>query len=94
LLNIDPTGFNFFKNGLRVIIYLIAAIVLFYIIPPLNQFAQTLTVGATVIAAVAAFASQHALANVVGGIFIVIFKPFRVGDFIKVGTLTLHYDIP
>lgn len=89
LLNIDPTGFNFFKNGLRVIIYLIAAIILFYIIPPLNQFAQTLTVGATVIAAVAAFASQHALANVVGGIFIVIFKPFRVGDFIKVGELNM-----
>lgn len=89
LLNVDPTGFNFFKNGLRFIIYLVAAIVLFYIIPPLNQFAQTLTVGATVIAAVAAFASQHALANVVGGIFIVIFKPFRVGDFIKIGTLNM-----
>lgn len=88
-LNVDPTGFNFFKNGLRLIIYLTAAILLFYIIPPLNSFAQTLTVGATVIAAVAAFASQHALANVVGGLFIVIFKPFRVGDIIQVGTLQI-----
>lgn len=85
-LNVDPTGFNFFKNGLRFLVYLTAAIVLFYIIPPLNNFAQTLTVGATVIAAVAAFASQHALANIVGGLFIVIFKPFRVGDVIEVGT--------
>lgn len=89
LLNVDPTGFNFFKNGIRIIIYISAALVLFFIIPPLNQFAQTLTVGATVIAAVAAFASQHALANVVGGIFIVIFKPFRVGDLIQVGAINM-----
>lgn len=89
LLNVDPTGFNFFKNGIRIIIYLTAALALFFVIPPLNQFAQTLTVGATVIAAVAAFASQHALANVVGGIFIVIFKPFRVGDLIQVGSLNM-----
>lgn len=89
LLNVDPTGFNFFKNAIRIIIYLTAALILFFIIPPLNQFAQTLTVGATVIAAVAAFASQHALANVVGGIFIVIFKPFRVGDLIQVGAINM-----
>jgi len=89
LLNVDPTGFNFFKNGIRIFIYFFAALALFFVIPPLHQFAQTLTVGATVIAAVAAFASQHALANVVGGIFIVIFKPFRVGDLIQVGSLDM-----
>lgn len=89
LLNVDPTGFNFFKNGISIFIYLAASLALFFIIPPLHQFAQTLTVGATVIAAVAAFASQHALANVVGGIFIVLFKPFRVGDLIQVGDLNM-----
>jgi len=32
------------------------------------------------------FASQHAFANIVSGIFIVIFKPFGVGDWIKIGS--------
>jgi small-conductance mechanosensitive channel len=31
------------------------------------------------------FASQQAFSNIIGGVFIVVFKPFRVGDFIKVG---------
>ena len=35
--------------------------------------------------AIAGFAAQQAFSNIVSGMFIVIFKPFRVGDQIKVG---------
>jgi small-conductance mechanosensitive channel len=55
--------------------------------------AQTALGGAGVIAIIAGIASQEALANVVGGVFIISFKPFRIGDRIKisdnmVGTVT------
>ena len=33
---------------------------------------------------IAGFASQEALSNVIGGVFIIIFKPFRIGQLIKV----------
>ena len=32
-----------------------------------------------------AFASQAAFANIIGGVFIVIYKPFRVGDMVDLG---------
>ena len=36
--------------------------------------------GAGILAVVAGIASQHALSNIMSGIFIIIFKPFRVND--------------
>lgn len=41
---------------------------------------------AGIFAAIIGLASQQAFSNIFGGIFIVIFKPFRVNDVIKVGT--------
>ena len=37
--------------------------------------------------AITLFASQQAFANIISGIFIVIFKPFRVNDLVDVGSL-------
>jgi len=39
--------------------------------------------GAGIIAAIVGFASQKAFANIVSGIFILMFKPFRVSDIIE-----------
>ena len=43
--------------------------------------------GAGIMMAILGFAAQQAFSNIISGIFIVIFKPFRVGDLIKVGSL-------
>lgn len=85
-LNVDPTKFNFLRNALSFIIFLIATIFVFVLIPELKALGLTLTAGAGIITAVFAFASQQAFANIIGGLFIVIFKPFRVNDMIKIGT--------
>ncbi|HKK10385.1 MAG TPA: mechanosensitive ion channel family protein [Bacteroidales bacterium] len=85
-LNVDPTKFNFLRNALSFIIFLIATIIVFVLIPELKALGLTLTAGAGIITAVFAFASQQAFANIIGGLFIVIFKPFRVNDMIKIGT--------
>lgn len=84
-LKLDPTAFNFIKNALNAIILFIALFAIFYSIPIFRALGTTLLASAGIVAAVAAFASQHALANIVSGIFVVIFKPFRVGDIIKIG---------
>ncbi|MBN1478799.1 mechanosensitive ion channel family protein [candidate division KSB1 bacterium] len=85
-LKVDPTAFSFIKNALNAIIFFIAIFFIFYSIPAFRALGTTLLASAGIVAAVAAFASQHALANIVSGIFIVIFKPFRVDDIIKIGT--------
>lgn len=38
-------------------------------------------------AAIVGFASQSAFSNIVSGVFLVIFKPFSVGDRVRIGTL-------
>jgi len=43
--------------------------------------------GAGIIAAIVGFASQSAFSNIISGIFLVIFRPFSVGDRVKIGQL-------
>jgi small conductance mechanosensitive channel len=87
-LAVDPTNFNFFKNAVSFTIYTFAVIQIFFIIPSLTHLGTTLFAGAGILAAIVGFASQAALSNIISGIFIVIFKPFRVGDFIKINNDT------
>lgn len=85
-LKFDPTNYNFIKNGVSVAIYVVAAIFIMRTIPGLEKISNSVLAGAGIMAAAVAFASQQALANVISGLFIVAFRPFSVGDFIKVGT--------
>ena len=86
-LKVDATQFSFLKNAVTFLVFLGAIIFIFYTIPKLKALSITLFAGAGVLAAIALFASQQAFSNIVSGIFIVIFKPFRVNDVIEVGNL-------
>lgn len=88
ILNIDHAKYNFLKNAVTFLIYLGAIIFIFYSVPKLKALGLTLFAGAGVLAAVAIFASQAAFSNIISGIFLVIFKPFRVDDIIEVGNLS------
>lgn len=83
IIKTDPTNFSFLKNAIPFIIFLIAIIFIFYKIPFFKSLGTALFAGAGILAAILGFASQKALANIVSGIFILIFKPFRVGDIIE-----------
>jgi len=85
-INVDPTNFSFIKNSMGFVIYFIAIIVIFLKIPFLKTFGAGLVASAGILAAIIGFASQKAFANIIGGIFILMFKPFRVGDTIEVGS--------
>lgn len=83
-LNVDPTKYNFFKNAVSFIIFIVAIMIIFYRIPELKAYGVTLFASAGVFAAILGFASQSAFSNIITGIFLVIFKPFRVGDHIAI----------
>jgi len=80
----DPTSFKFLRYVAVFAIYFMGILFGIMAFPSLRGVAQTALGGAGVIAIVIGVASQEALANLVGGVFIISFKPFRVGDLIKV----------
>lgn len=80
----DPTSFKFLRYVAVIVIYLVGILFALLAFPSLKGVAQTALGGAGVIAIIAGVASQEALANLVGGVFIISFKPFRIGDIIKI----------
>ncbi len=86
-IKVDPTRYRFSKNALSLIIWLVALGSIASLIPEFRALAVTLFAGAGILVAIVGFAAQEAFSNIVGGIFIVMFKPFRVEDLIKVGDL-------
>ncbi len=84
-LKVDPTRFNFVKNALSFLIFLFAIGLMFYIIPELRNLGLSVFASAGILAAVVGFASQEAFSNIISGIFIVIFQPFRVTDIVQIG---------
>ena len=91
--NGDPTSFKFLRNLAVFAVYFLGFIMAILAFPSLRGIAQTALGGAGILAVVAGVASQEALANLVGGIFIITFKPFKINDVVKVsqemvGTVT------
>ena len=85
-IKVDPTNYSFLKNSLSFIIFSIAVFFIFSKIPFFRTLGTALFAGAGVFAAILGFAAQKAFSNIVSGIFILIFKPFRVGDTIEFST--------
>ncbi len=80
----DPTSFKFLRYMAIIGIYITGVLFALLAFPSLKGVAQTALGGAGVIALIAGVASQEALSNLVGGVFIISFKPFKIGDVIKV----------
>jgi len=82
-INTNPTNFIFLKNSISFIIFSAALIIIFYTIPTLRSIGAALFAGAGVVAVIIGFASQKAFSNIISGIFILMFKPFRINDIIE-----------
>lgn len=80
----DPTNYKFLGNALRAIIFSIGFMLAVREYPPLRSVASSLLAGAGILAVAIGFASQQAFSNIISGIFLVIFKPFRVNDRLRI----------
>ena len=83
-INNDPTYYKFFKHAVTALIIVVGFSMAFYRIESLKTLAGSLLAGAGILAVAVGFASQHALSNIISGIFIVIFRPFRVNDILRI----------
>jgi small conductance mechanosensitive channel len=83
-IKVDVTNYKFLGNALSSIIFTIGLMFAIREYPPLRALAGSVLAGAGILAAVIGFASQQAFSNIISGIFIVIFKPFRVNDRLRI----------
>lgn len=84
----NPTGYKFVGHLVSGLIYVVGFGIAIFTIPSLRSLAGSMLAGAGIATVVIGFASQNALSNIVSGLFIVIFKPFRVNDRLEIrGTL-------
>ena len=81
---LDKTQLNFLKHFLSGVVYFVGILMSFYVIPQLRSISLSIFAGSGILAVVLGFASQQAMTNIVNGIFIAIFKPFRIGDRVRV----------
>lgn len=80
LFHVDKTRYALFTKLAVVIIYLFGAGVCVYLIPGLRSLSLSLFAGAGVLAIVIGFATQKTLGNLVSGVMIAIYQPYRIGD--------------
>jgi small-conductance mechanosensitive channel len=79
-LHIDITSLQMFRHIVVAIIYFIGILIVIFSIPSLQNLSVALFTGAGIVGIIIGFAAQNTLSNMIAGISIAIFQPFRVGD--------------
>ncbi|PHR74514.1 MAG: mechanosensitive ion channel protein MscS [Lutibacter sp.] len=83
----STTSLKFLMNSVKFFAGVIGILIIIFTIPIFRAKAAFIFSGAGILAAIIGFAAQAAISNLIAGAFIVIFKPFRVGDFIRLDNL-------
>ena len=89
----DETSAKFITRIATTIVYILGVASILSLIPALEKIGTSILASAGILAMAVGLASQEALSNFVGGIFIIIGKPFKIGDFVELdagvaGTVT------
>jgi small-conductance mechanosensitive channel len=84
VLKNDPTNYKFLAHTITALIYLVGFSLVVFHVPSLKAAASSILAGAGIAALAIGLASQQALSNIVSGIFIVLFKPFKVHDRLRI----------
>ncbi len=79
-LKVDKTRLSIAQSLLSSAIYITALLIIANSIPELRSYGLSLLAGVGFSAIVLGFAAQETLSNIIAGILIAIYQPFRVGD--------------
>src|SRR5271170_7663587 len=86
--HVDRTTISFLQQFGSVLIWVVVLILYAHLIPALRSMGTALLAGASVASVVIGLAAQSTLGNLVAGIAITIYRPFRLGDTLQVATPT------
>ncbi len=81
---IDQITLSFLSHLATLVIWLLLATFYAHVIPALNRLGTALLTGVSLMSVIAGFAAQTTLGNLVAGISLVLYKPFRRGDRLQI----------
>ena len=82
----DRTGFRFIDQLLRVLIFIVMAILYAQLVPPLRSLGTAMLASVSVASIVIGIAAQSTLGNLIAGFALLLYRPFRVGDQVQLNT--------
>lgn len=78
------TGYiKYFRYVVLAVIYFLGFASIVLALPGLDDFVRTLLAGSGILAVIIGIASQQAAGNLVSGALILVFRPFKVGDYVN-----------
>lgn len=83
-LILDATKVSFMQRIVVTAIYVIGIAGFLSLIPGMEKVSNSILASAGIMAMAVGLASQDALSNIVGGLFIIFSHPFKLGDYIEV----------
>ena len=83
---VDRTAVSFLLQLAEIAVFVAALIVYAHLVPALHRVGTALLAGVSVASVVFALAAQNTLGNLVSGLSLLLYRPFRVDDFVQVGT--------
>jgi len=83
-LNVEETTYAVTRHFIVAMVYLAGIILIVSSIPQLGDIAVALLAGAGFAGIVIGFAAQRTLSNLISGISLAIFRPFRIGDVLSI----------
>jgi small-conductance mechanosensitive channel len=86
--HIDRTTLSFVQQMASALIWVVMLILYAHLIPVLHSMGTALLAGASVASVVIGLAAQSTLGNLVAGVSITIYRPFRLGDTLQVAAPT------
>lgn len=81
---VDPAVVSFLSQLSRIFIYIVAFTLYAHLIPALRALGTALLTGVSVASVVIGLAAQNTLGNLIAGISLLIYRPFRIGDRVQV----------
>tara|TARA_B100001765_G_scaffold215351_1_gene186886 strand:- start:7305 stop:8132 length:828 start_codon:yes stop_codon:yes gene_type:complete len=85
---IDRMTISFIQHLATFIMWIVLALIFSHVVPALNKVTTSLLAGVSIVSVVIGFAAQSTLGNLVSGISLVLYKPFRRGDRLQITTPT------
>jgi small conductance mechanosensitive channel len=80
----DPTGIRFLGKLASLVIYLAAFACYAHIIPELQSLGKSMLAGVGIASVVVGLAAQSTLGNLIAGVSLVLYRPFKIGDRVQV----------
>ena len=85
---VDSTSVRFLEELTNVVVYLLAFLFYAHIVPALQSLGTAWLASLGVITLVVGLAAQSTLSNIVAGVSLILYRPFKVTDRIQIATPT------